>query len=138
MGANASTYENSSNYIVKNISGYGSIDPKTPRVIEFHSSARWKAHFEASKGTSKLMVIDFTATWCGPCRQMEPTISELAAKYTDVEFIKIDVDELDDVARSFGVEAMPTFVLIKCGKVIDKVVGAKKEEIRKKVELYRY
>lgn len=41
------------------------------------------------------MIIDFTATWCGPCRFMEPAITEIAAKYTDVEFIKIDVDELE-------------------------------------------
>ncbi|GMP94171.1 hypothetical protein CsSME_00043720 [Camellia sinensis var. sinensis] len=71
-----------------------SVRVSQPQVLAFHSSARWRAHFEASKTTAKLMVIDFTASWCVPCRFMEPTINEFAAKYTDVEFIKIDVDEL--------------------------------------------
>ncbi|CAL5327335.1 unnamed protein product [Camellia sinensis] len=67
---------------------------RTSQVLAFHSPSKWKAHFEASKATSKLMVIYFTASWCVPCRFMEPAIDELAAKYTEVEFIKIDVDEL--------------------------------------------
>ncbi|KAK3442413.1 hypothetical protein EUGRSUZ_B02586 [Eucalyptus grandis] len=67
---------------------------KASRVMEFHSKSRWDEHFEASKGNNKLMVIDFTATWCGPCRRMEPTIDELAETFADVDFIKIDVDEL--------------------------------------------
>ncbi|WJX62399.1 hypothetical protein P8452_47398 [Trifolium repens] len=106
-------------------------------ILTFHSTAKWKAHFEASKETNKLMVIDFTATWCGPCKYMEPIIKELAAKYKDVEFIKIDVDELMDVASAFQVQAMPTFILIKKGKVVEKVVGAKKEQLQKLIEKRR-
>ncbi|XP_030511320.2 thioredoxin H2-like [Rhodamnia argentea] len=107
---------------------------KTSRVMAFHSKSRWEEHFDASKGTNKLMVIYFTATWCGPCRWMEPTIDELAAAFADVDFIKIDVDELMNVSRQFGVQAMPTFLLMKNGKVVDKVVGAKKDELRNKIE----
>ncbi|KAK2428699.1 hypothetical protein P8452_42632 [Trifolium repens] len=106
-------------------------------ILTFHSTAKWKAHFEASKETNKLMVIDFTATWCGPCKYMEPIIKELAAKYKDVEFIKIDVDELMDVASAFQVQAMPTFILVKKGKVVEKVVGAKKEQLQKLIEKRR-
>ncbi|KAK4481852.1 hypothetical protein RD792_012828 [Penstemon davidsonii] len=84
------------------------------------------------------MVIDFTASWCGPCQFIQPAFNEFAEKYTEVEFIKIDVDELMDVAQEFGVQAMPTFVLIKKGKEVDKVVGAKKEELMKKIEKHRY
>uniref|UniRef100_A0A5B6Z7Y3 Thioredoxin domain-containing protein n=1 Tax=Davidia involucrata TaxID=16924 RepID=A0A5B6Z7Y3_DAVIN len=111
---------------------------KTSQVLAFHSSPKWRAHFEASKETNKLIVIDFTATWCRPCRFMEPAINEFAAKYTDVEFIKIDVDELMDVAQEFGVQAMPTFILMKKGKEVDKVVGAKREELQKKIEKHRF
>ncbi|KAL8106242.1 thioredoxin H2-like [Apium graveolens] len=107
---------------------------KSGQVISFHSSASWKSHFEASKRTAKLMVIDFTASWCRPCHMMEPIIRDFAATYLDVQFIKIDVDELDDVAREYGVQAMPTFILIKKGKEIDKFVGAKKDELQKKIE----
>uniref|UniRef100_A0A5B6Z963 Putative thioredoxin H2-like n=1 Tax=Davidia involucrata TaxID=16924 RepID=A0A5B6Z963_DAVIN len=110
---------------------------KTSQVLVFHSSAKWKAHFQASKETSKLIVIDFTATWCRPCQFMEPAINEFASRYTDVEFIKIDVDELMDVAQEFEVQAMPTCTLIKKGKEVDKVVGVKKEELQKKIEKHR-
>ncbi|KAI6685902.1 hypothetical protein NL676_031815 [Syzygium grande] len=104
------------------------------RVMAFHSKSQWEEHYNASKGTDKLMVIDFTATWCGPCRWMEPTIDELSVTFADVDFIKIDVDELMNVARQYGVQAMPTFLLMKNGKVVDKVVGAKKDELRNKIE----
>ncbi|OWM75995.1 thioredoxin H2-like [Punica granatum] len=137
MGANASTDHATSNGYNKHTFVYGSSHGKASQVIEFHSSARWKAHFDASKGTTKLMVVDFTASWCGPCKLMEPMINDLATKCTDIEFIKIDVDELEDVAKTFGVEAMPTFLLIKNGIVVDKVVGAKKDELQKKIELHR-
>ncbi|KAB1220726.1 Thioredoxin H2 [Morella rubra] len=126
MGAGLSNLENS----------YGTVTA-TPRVIAFHSKDQWKAHFDASKETNKLLVIDFTATWCGPCKFMEPAFKDFSAKYTDVDFIKIDVDELQSVAREFGVEAMPTFLLIKKGKVVDKVVGARKDELQKKIEKHR-
>ncbi|XP_022891588.1 thioredoxin H2-like [Olea europaea var. sylvestris] len=107
------------------------------RVIAYHSSSKWKIHFEASKLTSNLMVIDFTASWCGPCRYMEPAMNEFATKYTDVEFIKIDIDELEDVAQEFEVHVLPTFLLIKKGKEVDKLVGANKEELGKKIEKHR-
>ncbi|KAJ7970945.1 Thioredoxin [Quillaja saponaria] len=107
------------------------------RVLSFHSSARWQLHFKESKDSSQLVVIDFSASWCGPCKFIEPAIHAMANKFTDVEFIKIDVDELSDVAQEFEVRAMPTFVLVKKGKEIDRVVGAKKDELEKKIEKYR-
>ncbi|KAJ9683594.1 hypothetical protein PVL29_019243 [Vitis rotundifolia] len=63
-------------------------------VSVFHSSERWTLHFNASKESNQLMVIDFAATWCGPCKFMEPAVKSMASKYTDVDFVKIDVDEL--------------------------------------------
>ncbi|KAL2662090.1 hypothetical protein AAZX31_02G021600 [Glycine max] len=126
MGAKFSTFE-----FVEKSSHSSSL------ILTFHSTAKWKAHFDVSKETNKLMVIDFTATWCGPCKYMDPIIKNFAAKYTDVEFIKIDVDELMEVAQAFQVQAMPTFILIKKGKVVEKVVGAKKEELQKLIDKHR-
>ncbi|KAL1804395.1 hypothetical protein ACET3Z_033042 [Daucus carota] len=106
------------------------------QVLIFHSSSKWKSHFQSSKQTNKLMVIHFTAAWCGPCRTMEPIIRDFAAKYVAVEFIQIDVDELEAVAREYGVQALPAFILIKKGKAVDKVVGADKAALQKKIEIY--
>ncbi|CAJ1827981.1 unnamed protein product [Sphenostylis stenocarpa] len=106
-----------------------------PSCVEvFHSSARWQLHFNELKNTTKLIVIDFSASWCGPCKTIEPVIHAMAKKYTAVDFVKIDVDELSDVAQEFQVQAMPTFVLVKEGKEIDRIVGAKKDELEKKVQ----
>ncbi|XP_041008385.1 thioredoxin H2-like [Juglans microcarpa x Juglans regia] len=117
--------------------GTGEADPSSAepsRVSTFHSSASWQLHFKNSEASSQLMVIDFAASWCGPCKFMEPIVHAIASTYTDVDFAKIDVDELPDVAQEFNVQAMPTFVLVKKGKEVDRVVGAKKDELQKKIE----
>ncbi|KAL5742267.1 hypothetical protein ACOSP7_028999 [Xanthoceras sorbifolium] len=110
---------------------------ESSRVISFHSSARWQLHFNSCKESSQLMVVDFAASWCGPCKLMEPAVHDMATKFKDVEFAKIDVDELSDVAKEFEVQAMPTFVLVKGGKEVDRVVGAKKDELEKKIQKHR-
>ncbi|XP_004237020.1 thioredoxin H4-like [Solanum lycopersicum] len=130
MGAN-----NSSSWKQTNNNALASTLPMKNQVIHFHSSTTWKIHFDSLKQTNKLIVIDFTASWCGPCRHMEPVINDFASTYTDVVFIKIDVDELDDVAQEYGVQAMPTFVLIKQGKIVDQLVGADKDGLKKKIEI---
>ncbi|KAL0424329.1 UNVERIFIED_CONTAM: Thioredoxin H2 [Sesamum radiatum] len=107
------------------------------RVIAFHSAQRWQLHFNSSKQLNKLMVVDFSATWCGPCKFMEPVFNNLAAKYTDVDFVKIDVDELSDISREFGVQAMPTFLMLKQGKEVERVIGAKKDELEQKIRKHR-
>ncbi|XP_002280947.1 thioredoxin H-type [Vitis vinifera] len=83
---------------------------------------------------SKQVVVDFTASWCGPCRVISPFLAELAKKMPNVIFLKVDVDELETVAKEWEVEAMPTFLFLKEGNVVDKVVGAKREELVQKTE----
>ncbi|OMO79163.1 Proton-dependent oligopeptide transporter family [Corchorus capsularis] len=107
------------------------------RVLTFHSTPRWQLHLNSVKETPKLMVIDFSASWCGPCKFMEPALHDMAERFSEVEFVKIDVDELPDVAQEFGVQAMPTFVLLKRGKEVDRVVGAQKNELEKKVDKHK-
>ncbi|KAG5388385.1 hypothetical protein IGI04_029926 [Brassica rapa subsp. trilocularis] len=75
------------------------------------------------------IVIDFTATWCPPCRFIAPVFVDMAKKFLNVVFFKIDADELQSVAKEFKVEAMPTFLFMREGEVVDRVVGARKEEI---------
>ncbi|GLT40017.1 hypothetical protein SLA2020_141770 [Shorea laevis] len=109
----------------------------TNPIVECQSKSQWEAEFEASKLSNKLLMIDFTATWCGPCKRMEPVIEDWAARYPDVQFIKIDVDRLEDVARAFGVDVLPAYVFLKKGKEIDRVVGVKKDELERKIEKHR-
>ncbi|GMH01679.1 hypothetical protein Nepgr_003518 [Nepenthes gracilis] len=110
---------------------------KASAVVEVHTTDEWRTHFEASKRSAKLMVIDFSAGWCGPCHYMEPIVDEFSKKFSDVEFIKIDVDELRDVSNEFTIEAMPTFLFVKNGQEVDRLVGAKKDELKQKLKTHR-
>ncbi|XP_010538107.1 PREDICTED: thioredoxin H5-like [Tarenaya hassleriana] len=95
-------------------------------VMACHSLEEWTMILESANDAKKLVVIDFTATWCPPCRMIAPVFADLAKKNPHVVFLKVDVDELQPVAQNFNVEAMPTFVFMKDGDVVDRVVGADK------------
>ncbi|KAJ3696109.1 hypothetical protein LUZ60_001486 [Juncus effusus] len=105
-------------------------------VIACHSVDEWTRQLEQANESKKLVVIDFTASWCGPCRTIAPAFNDFAKKFPTVLFLKVDVDELNTVAQDWAVEAMPTFMFVKEGSIIDKVVGAKKEELQKKIETF--
>ncbi|EJF67182.1 thioredoxin-like protein [Dichomitus squalens] len=79
-----------------------------------------------NKSGNKLSVIDFHATWCGPCHMIAPTYEALAKQYTDVNFLKCDVDQAKDVAGRYRVTAMPTFVFLKGTAEVDRIRGANK------------
>ncbi|KAF3553575.1 hypothetical protein F2Q69_00018069 [Brassica cretica] len=106
-------------------------------VTKLSSSAQWQLHFNGMKDSNQLLVIDFFASWCGPCKFIEPAFRHMAVKFTDVSFVKVDVDELPEVAKEFNVNAMPTFVLVKNGKEVDRIVGTKQAELENKVTKHR-
>ena len=71
------------------------------------------------------LVIDFSATWCGPCKKIAPIIDELAGEYEGKAVVcKCDVDECDELTGKFGIRNVPTILFIKNGEVVDKHVGA--------------
>jgi thioredoxin 1 len=71
-----------------------------------------------------IVVIDFFATWCGPCKRIESVYVELSEKYTNITFLKVDVDESEEIASKFNVEALPTFVFLKNGVEVKRIEGA--------------
>ena len=78
-----------------------------------------KAEFDAilADAGDKLVVVDFTATWCGPCQMIAPAYAKMAEEFSDCVFIKVDVDECADIAAGAEVRAMPTFHFMKDGKL---------------------
>ena len=85
----------------------------------------------------KIVVIDFFATWCGPCKVIAPAIAKMSTEdaYSDkVMFYKIDVDEVPEVAQELGIRAMPTFAIFKNGEKVDEVVGANERALRSKID----
>lgn len=82
-------------------------------------------NFESVKNSGLPLVVDFWATWCGPCRAIAPVVAELAGEYDGrVNVGKCDVEEADEVAAQYGIRNIPTLLFIKDGEVVDKLVGA--------------
>ena len=81
-----------------------------------------------------LVVVDFTATWCGPCQQIAPFYEEFASKNGDVVFLKVDVDENEETAEACDVRGMPTFQFYKGGEKVDEFTGASETKLVEYVE----
>lgn len=74
---------------------------------------------------SKLVVVDFWATWCGPCRMLSPILDEVEAEMaSQITVVKVNVDDADEIAGQFRIMSIPTLLFFKGGQVVDKTVGA--------------
>ena len=89
--------------------------------------------YESAISSSGLSVVDYFAHWCGPCLQIAPKVADLAKTHTNVHFYKVDVDAASDIATRAGISAMPTFHFYKDGKLVDTVVGANLNALKKTI-----
>jgi len=88
-----------------------------------------ETEFETLLKSENILVVDFTATWCGPCRVVAPLIQQLAQEYPeDIKVVKIDVDQDKPLAKKYQVRSIPAVLIFKNGELVENLVGAKPYE----------
>ena len=87
-----------------------------------------KDNFNEVRTSDKPVLLDFFATWCGPCRMIAPFIEQIADEHPEYVICKIDVDEEPELAQAFGIQSIPTLVVLKNGEVAETAVGARPKD----------
>lgn len=101
-------------------------------VYHVKNSDDFKA--QLSGAGDKLVVVDFFAAWCGPCKFISPKVEELSTVETEVIFLKVDVDECEDIAECYKISSMPTFIFIKNGEPVESFSGANADKLKEMVD----
>ena len=88
-------------------------------VIELTSQ-----NFNQEIKNNNLLLVDFWAEWCGPCKSMHPIFTRMAKKYKQIRFARVNVDNAQDIAMKYEVQSIPTFIMFKNAEVVNRMVGA--------------
>lgn len=111
--------------------------PSTGVIHQVHTPGSWDRIYQAA-GETKLIVVTFSAIWCGPCRRMEPELMALAGEFRDVWFVKIDVDAARGQIQAVeSVRSLPSYVLIRGEEQVDAMKGAHAKQLRELIEKHR-
>ncbi|XP_061664627.1 thioredoxin [Syngnathoides biaculeatus] len=103
-------------------------------VIVINNSEEFDRYLQENR--DKLIVVDFTATWCGPCKMIGPAFDKASenAAYANVIFLKVDVDKCEDISAKCKISCMPTFIFFKNGEQIDIFSGANEAKLIEKLD----
>lgn len=126
------------NCIRKNVRNSGNEDEVDFRGGNVHvitSKSDWEQKIAEANKDGRIVVANFSATWCSPCRTVAPVYGELSEKYPSLIFLTIDVDNLMDFCLSWDISATPTFFFLKDGQQLDKLIGANGPELEHKIRL---
>jgi len=110
------------------------LDFKGGNVHVITTKEDWDQKIAEANKDGKIVVANFSASWCGPCRVIAPVYAEMSKTYPQLMFLTIDVDDLMDFSSTWDIRATPTFFFLKNGQQIDKLVGANRPELEKKVQ----
>uniref|UniRef100_A0A1I7WS10 Peptide-N(4)-(N-acetyl-beta-glucosaminyl)asparagine amidase n=1 Tax=Heterorhabditis bacteriophora TaxID=37862 RepID=A0A1I7WS10_HETBA len=101
-------------------------------VVQIESLPDFQEHID-SADANRLIIVDFYADWCGPCRHIAPVFIQLSKRFSNASFFKINVDHSFDIMQQYGIRAMPTFVLIKAKREVERIQGANSEALEQAI-----
>lgn len=103
-------------------------------MIRVLNNENFKSEIENS---DKVVIVDFFATWCGPCKMLTPVFEELSNSMTDVDFVKVDIDQSLRIAQEYNITSVPTMMIFKNGKPVDAIMGfVPKQNIENKLRMH--